>query len=99
VARKRSGGGAQLASGYISLSVRYASAMSQIAKDFNFVESASESAGRSISRNLATGVEQAKAQVKTLASQYAQAQAASDAAASSLQKLSQAHSIAAGATE
>ena len=73
--------------------------MGQIAKDFNFVESASESAGRAISRNLATGVDQAKAQVKTLASQYAQAQAASDAAASSLQKLSQAHSIAAGATE
>lgn len=96
---RRGSGGAQLASGYISLSVKYASAMSQVAKDFNFVERSSESAGRAISRNLATGVEQAKAQVKTLASQYAQAKVASDAAAASLEKLSKAHSVAAGATE
>lgn len=46
------GGGAQLASGYISLNVKYASAMGQIADDFGAIEKKSKASGESITKNL-----------------------------------------------
>ena len=98
MARKGGAGGAQLATGYISLSVRYASAMSQISKDFDFVKKNSETAGKAISGNLAKGASEAKAKVSELATQYKAARVASEAAASSLAKLNTQQKAAAGAS-
>ena len=44
--------GAELASGFISLHVKYASAMGQIADDFGAIEKKSKASGESITKNL-----------------------------------------------
>ena len=48
-------GGAELASGYVSLSVRYASATSQIRQDFGGYEAAAAATGTKIGSNLSGG--------------------------------------------
>jgi hypothetical protein len=72
LAKKGSGGtgGAHLASGYISLSVKYASAMGQIASDFDTIDKRAKSTGESITKNLVAGADKAKAQVQELGSAY-----------------------------
>lgn len=70
MATKASGGGAQLASGYISLSVKYASAMGQIADDFDAIDKKAKSTGESITKNLVAGADKAKAQVAELGTAY-----------------------------
>lgn len=73
MAKKASGGGGQgahLASGYISLNVKYGSAMGQIASDFGVLDKKSKAAGESITKNLVAGVDTAKAKVAQLGSEY-----------------------------
>ena len=62
--------GAHLASGFISLSVRYASAMGQIADDFGVMEKRSKAVGESITKNLVAGADSAKAKVQELNAAY-----------------------------
>lgn len=72
MAKKGSGsaGGAKLATGYISLNVRYASAMGQIASDFDSIDKRAKSTGESITKNLVAGADKAKAEVKALGEAY-----------------------------
>ena len=63
-------GGAHLASGYISLQVRYASAMKQVADDFGVMGKRAKETGESITKNLVAGADSAKAKVKELGSEY-----------------------------
>lgn len=70
MAKKGSAGGTQLASGYISLSVKYAGAMGQIASDFDAIEKRSKAAGESLTKNLVSGADSAKAKVAELGSAY-----------------------------
>ena len=63
-------GGAHLASGYISLNVKYGSAMAQIVDDFGVMKKRSKETGESITRNLVAGVDAAKAKATALAQEY-----------------------------
>lgn len=64
------GGGAHLASGYISLNVKYGSAMAQIADDFGLVNKRAKETGESITKNLVAKVDAAKAKAAGLAKEY-----------------------------
>jgi hypothetical protein len=87
VAKKGSTGGTQLASGYISLSVKYASAMGQIADDFDAIEKRSKAAGESLTKNLVAGADQAKAKVSALGAAYEEQRAKVEALKGTLAQL------------
>lgn len=69
-AKGGSAGGAKLATGFIELTVRYASAMGQIASDFDAIDKRSKATGESITKNLVAGADQAKAKVTELGAAY-----------------------------
>lgn len=72
MAPKASGGagGAHLASGYISLNVKYGGAMRQIADDFGVINKRAKETGDSITKGLVEKADTAKAKVKELAAEY-----------------------------
>lgn len=75
MAKKATGGagaarGAHLASGYISLNVKYGSAMRQIADDFGVVNKRAKETGDSITKGLVEKADAAKEKVKQLGTEY-----------------------------